>query len=199
MKLRWLRLIRLGRRYWRVKVRRSWRRPRVRRRRRCSGRFRRTVVATFSDDTTDAGNTTGTLTITGAVVGESGYEYRAVFMNGVGFPVMGTPATLTVDEAPVVTTNPVGQTVLAGKGAMFTAAASGAPTPTMQWQVSTNFGSTWINDTTDAGNTTVRYGLRCCGWREWSGVPRSVHERGWSPSAEYAGDIDGRRGSGGYD
>ena len=30
------------------------------------------------------------------------------------------------------------------------------------------------------------------GCREWSEVPRGVHERGWSPSAEYAGDIDGR-------
>ena len=111
--------------------------------------------STFSDDTSDAGDTTGTLTIAGAVVGESGYQYRAVFMNGVGFPVPSAPATLTVDEAPVVTTNPVGQTVLAGEGATFVAAASGAPTPTMQWQVSTNFGSTWINDTTDAGNTTA--------------------------------------------
>ncbi|HEY5044408.1 MAG TPA: PKD domain-containing protein [Solirubrobacteraceae bacterium] len=110
--------------------------------------------STFSNDTTDAGNTTDTLTVASAVIGESGYEYRAVFTNGVGSPVTSAPAMLTVEAAPVVTTNPASKGVLVGEGAMFTASASGAPTPTVQWQVSTSFGSTWIDDTTDVGNTT---------------------------------------------
>jgi hypothetical protein len=57
-------------------------------------------------------------------------------------------------EAPKVTSNPVAKTVTAGESATFTAAASGAPAPTVQWQVSTNGGVTFANDTTDAGNTT---------------------------------------------
>ena len=47
-------------------------------------------------------------------------------------------ATLTVKEAPKVTKQPVSLEVLAGAPAKFEAAASGAPAPTVQWQVSTN-------------------------------------------------------------
>ncbi|HEX3947325.1 MAG TPA: hypothetical protein VHW47_06445, partial [Acidimicrobiales bacterium] len=45
--------------------------------------------------------------------------------------------------APVVTTSPASQTVTAGQTASFTAAASGNPAPTVQWQVSTDSGVTW--------------------------------------------------------
>ena len=53
--------------------------------------------------------------------------------------------TATVGEAgaPVVTTNPSNQTVTAGSTATFTAAATGTPTPTVQWERSTNGGSSW--------------------------------------------------------
>ena len=64
------------------------------------------------------------------------------------------PAAPVVPEAPKVTTNPAAKTVTAGESATFTAAASGVPTPTVQWQVSTNGGATFANDTADAGNTT---------------------------------------------
>jgi hypothetical protein len=53
-------------------------------------------------------------------------------------------ATLTVNSAPVVTTNPVSQTATSGT-VTFTAAASGSPTPTVQWQVSTNGGASFSN------------------------------------------------------
>jgi hypothetical protein len=112
--------------------------------------------ATFVNDTTDAGNTTGTLTVAGTTVAESGQEYRAVFTNSTG-EAASTAAALTVNakpEAPKVTSNPAGKTVTAGESASFTAAASGVPAPTVQWQVSTNSGATFVNDTTDAGNTT---------------------------------------------
>jgi hypothetical protein len=46
-------------------------------------------------------------------------------------------------SSPVVNTQPAGQTVVAGQSATFTAAASGNPSPTVQWQVSTNSGSSW--------------------------------------------------------
>ncbi len=114
---------------------------------------------TWTDDTTDSGNTTGTLTVLPTTVAESGHEYRAVFTN-VADTVTSEPATLTVFEkpmlpvAPMVTSDPVDQTVLAGEGAVFTASAAGVPTPEVRWQVSTDGGSTWAYDTTDAGNTT---------------------------------------------
>ena len=48
--------------------------------------------------------------------------------------------------SPTVTTQPASQTRCAGIAASFTSAASGTPTPTVQWQVSTN-GTTWSNIT----------------------------------------------------
>ncbi len=53
--------------------------------------------------------------------------------------------TLTVYAVPVVTTQPVNVAVVSGSTASFTATASGYPTPTVQWQYSTNGGTTWAN------------------------------------------------------
>jgi hypothetical protein len=75
---------------------------------------------------------------------DNGHQFRAVFTNTCGTATT-TAATLTVDIAPAVTTNPTDQTVCAGTSATFTAAASGTPTPTVQWQVSTNGGSTFTD------------------------------------------------------
>ena len=47
--------------------------------------------------------------------------------------------------APTVTTQPSNQSVCAGSNVTFTSAASGTPTPTVQWQVSTNSGGSWSN------------------------------------------------------
>jgi hypothetical protein len=112
--------------------------------------------ATFANDTTDAGNTTGTLTVASTTVALTGRDYRAVFTNTSGPAATTTAATLTVNpkEAPKVTANPLSKIVLVGEEATFTATASGFPAPTVQWQVSTNAGATFANDTTDAGNTT---------------------------------------------
>lgn len=51
--------------------------------------------------------------------------------------------TIAVDLLPSITTQPVGQTVAPGDSATFTAAASGTPAPTVQWQVSSDGGTTW--------------------------------------------------------
>ena len=48
--------------------------------------------------------------------------------------------------SPIVTTQPLSQTQCAGANASFTSAASGTPTPTVQWQGSPN-GTTWTNIT----------------------------------------------------
>lgn len=75
---------------------------------------------------------------------QSGDLYRAVFTNVVG-SVITSAAVLTVQTVPVITTQPTNQTVVLGNQATFTAAASGSPTPTVQWQVSKNGGASYTN------------------------------------------------------
>jgi hypothetical protein len=80
-----------------------------------------------------------------ASTGESGYEYQAVFTNSVG-SATSVAASLTVAPlAPQVTTQPVSEVVTSGSSATFSAAASGDPTPSVQWQVNTNNGQGWGN------------------------------------------------------
>jgi len=110
-----------------------------------------------------SGATADTLTVSSATTSENGYEYRAVFTNEVS-KATTTPATLTVStrsEAPAVTENPTDKGVLVGEDAVFEAAASGVPTPTVQWQVSTNGGGAWsdlsgaTSDTLNIEHTTA--------------------------------------------
>ncbi len=108
---------------------------------------------TWANDTSDAGNSTDTLTIAHAKLAQSGYQYRAKFTNTAGSQTT-TAASLTVHVAPAVSKNPANQTVNEGEDATFEAAASGTPEPTVQWEVSTDAGKTWANDTSDAGNST---------------------------------------------
>jgi len=89
------------------------------------------------------GATSTTLTFT-ASASQTGYHYRAVFTSSLG-TVNTAIALLTVQAPPTVTINPLSQTVAAGKHAYFTAAATGNPKPTVQWQVSTDGGLTWTN------------------------------------------------------
>jgi len=93
-----------------------------------------------------SGSTTDTLTITAATQTMSGYQYEAIFTN-TGGSATTSAATLTVQTAPSVTTNPTNQTVATGGTTTFTAAASGNPTPTVQWEVSTGSGFTELTDT----------------------------------------------------
>jgi hypothetical protein len=52
-----------------------------------------------------------------------------------------SPAAASV--APVITLQPVSQTVAPGSPVNFTATASGTPTPTLQWQLSSDGGASW--------------------------------------------------------
>lgn len=96
--------------------------------------------ATFAN-IAGANATTFSLTTTNTM---NGYRYRAVFTNSGG-TVSTSSATLTVQYAPVITTQPVSQTVIAGTLVRFTAAARSNPAATVQWQVSSNGGTTWSN------------------------------------------------------
>jgi alpha-tubulin suppressor-like RCC1 family protein len=90
------------------------------------------------------GATSSTLMIASTMTSESGYEFRAVFKNVVG-EATSKAATLTVRKAPTVTKQPASATVEEGQNAVFEAAASGFPAPTVQWQTSGNGGVTWAN------------------------------------------------------
>ncbi|MGP8066284.1 MAG: G1 family glutamic endopeptidase [Acidimicrobiales bacterium] len=57
---------------------------------------------------------------------------------------------------PVITEQPKNQAVLAGASASFTAAASGTPTPSVQWQYSSNGGTSWAN-ASGASSTSPTY------------------------------------------
>ena len=59
--------------------------------------------------------------------------------------IQGWCLNFTLNTPPVITTNPINVNVNAGTTATFTAAASGNPTPSVQWQVSSDGGSSYNN------------------------------------------------------
>jgi hypothetical protein len=109
----------------------------------------------WSSVTGGTGGTTVTYTTAILVAGDNGKQYRAVFSNGIGSAATTNAATLTVQYAPSVTSQPTSQTIGDGATATFTAAATGNPAPTVQWQVNT--GSIWADVTDGTGGTTVSY------------------------------------------
>lgn len=76
-------------------------------------------------------NASGSRTLTGTA-------FDLIGLDGEASPELG-------NSAPTVILQPTAQTVTAGASATFSSAASGLPTPTVQWQRSDNGGSTWAN------------------------------------------------------
>jgi hypothetical protein len=120
---------------------------------------------------------------------ENGDEYRVLFTNSAGrastndatltlaAPASGGPPPVTTTPpgggeppvtatAPQVTTQPTGQTLEDGASATFTAAASGSPTPSVQWEVSSNGGGSW---SAIAGATSASYSFT-------AGSAQNTHE-----------------------
>jgi uncharacterized repeat protein (TIGR03803 family) len=97
--------------------------------------------ATF---TNISGATSTTLTLSSVQASQNSDEYQAVFTNSFGTATTSA-ATLAVQYAPAVTTNPSDQTVTAGQTVTFTAAVDANPTAIVQWQVSTDSGKTFRN------------------------------------------------------
>jgi hypothetical protein len=102
-----------------------------------------------------AGATSFTYSITTVPLSDNGFEFRAVFTNAAGSATTDA-ATLTVTTAtaPTITTQPTSQTISGTGTVTFPAAASGSPSPTVQWQRSTDAGSTWSDI---AGATSDTY------------------------------------------
>src|SRR5207244_882643 len=89
-----------------------------------------------------AGATSTTLTFA-TTAADNLKQYRAVFTNIAG-SVPSNAATLSIATLPVVAPQRVNTTVPAGSNASFTSTATGAPAPTVQWQVSPD-GVTFTN------------------------------------------------------
>ena len=84
------------------------------------------------DGTDIPGATSASLVLTGVQLTDTG-SYTATATNQ-GWSVTSNAAVVTVNALPVITTQPVGQTVLAGDTVTFTADATGTPAPTFRWQ-----------------------------------------------------------------
>lgn len=82
------------------------------------------------------GQTAATLNLVAVTAGMSGNQYRCVVTGQCG-STNSNAATLTVNVAPSVTGNPTSLSVCSGSAVSFTAAGTGTPAPTYQWQVST--------------------------------------------------------------
>ncbi|WP_201319367.1 DUF4347 domain-containing protein [Paenibacillus sp. EPM92] len=99
---------------------------------------------------TDAGVYSGTatnmLTITGAAAGMNGYAYRVVVSGSGGLTLPSTSATLTVNTAPAITSQPSNQSVNEGSNTSFSVTATGTGLA-YQWQVDTGTGFTNLTDT----------------------------------------------------
>ncbi|MBF0688457.1 MAG: immunoglobulin domain-containing protein [Cellulomonas sp.] len=104
-----------------------------------------------ADWATVAGATSGTLVLPGLTLADHGAQVRAVFTSTAGTATT-SPATLSVGYGPQDVVGPADVTGLAGSDVTFTASASGRPTPTVQWQTSTD-GTTWT-DVADATSWT---------------------------------------------
>ncbi|MBS1510527.1 MAG: T9SS type A sorting domain-containing protein [Bacteroidetes bacterium] len=95
-----------------------------------------------------SGATTASLTLTGVTAGMSGYQYRNI-VNGTApcGNVTSNSGILTVNTAPVITTQPTATTNLcSGQNVTFSVIANGTAI-TYQWQLSTDNGTTWNNIT----------------------------------------------------
>ena len=100
------------------------------------------------------GATGPSYTTPATAVGDNGKQYRVTASNAAG-NVSSNLATLTVSAAPVIasfTLQPTSVAITEGQNTSFTVAASGTPTPDLQWQFSTDNGASWssINGATSA-------------------------------------------------
>lgn len=119
-----------------------------------------TAATEFNNETgfdTLTGND-ATLTLTTATVLESGYHIRAEFTNADGTTNSSSAkviVTASNPTAPTVTTNPNSASIVAGNSVSFFASATGVPDPTIQWQRSTDGGTTFsaITDSRFSGTT----------------------------------------------
>lgn len=96
--------------------------------------------------------TASTLRLIGVLASDNGRRYRVVITNSAG-SITSSPVLLSVAPAPsgpLITDQPTVRSVVVPQAATFSVAATGNPSPTFQWQVSTNGGVSF----TDIANAT---------------------------------------------
>ncbi len=99
-----------------------------------------------------AGATASSYTTAATVAGDNGNQYRVIATNSAGTTTSNVATlSVTLPAAPSFTTHPANVTITDGYNAQFTVAVSGAPTPTLQWQLSTDSGANWSNITGETG------------------------------------------------
>ena len=108
-----------------------------------------TTADTTTPTTTHTYATAGSYTVTLSETDTAGTSTSQLFdgqtMIRDGGPSAQTSQTLTINTAPQVTDQPAATTVTAPNQAAFTVACAGSPTPTLQWQASTDAGATWTD------------------------------------------------------
>lgn len=96
---------------------------------------------------------TRTLTVSNVTIGMSGDKFRATVSNGVGSAVSSaTPATLTVQQAPQITSVASASFSVGGNNQPFTIVATGSPAPT--FVITAGTFPTWASLNKDTGVIT---------------------------------------------
>ena len=93
-----------------------------------------------------------------ALAGQSGDEFRAIFLNRRGrrAPAPAQHSVIAGESAPLVVSQPTSQTAAAGATVTFGATASGQPAPSVQWEISDNGGASW-SDVAGATQPTLAF------------------------------------------
>jgi hypothetical protein len=119
-----------------------------------------TTTQTGSGVTTPLNLQTAALTLPSACDNQSVVQIRWVQrdVSGSGSRPSFAVDNIVVGTVPVVTADPLDHAVCSGGEGTFTASANGVPTPTVQWQVSTNSGATW-SDLAGETNTTLTFAV----------------------------------------
>lgn len=99
-----------------------------------------------------SGATAASYTASSVTISQNTYQYRVIVTGQCG-STTSAAATLTVNQAPAVTSNPGSLNLCSGSAASFSVTATGAGI-TYQWQVSTDGGTNWNNI---SGATSATY------------------------------------------
>ncbi len=124
--------------------------------------FTLTSTSTYSVTITPVGEatTTATGTLQNPVGGQAISQfcfYNKEPSSGNGCNYNAFLNTISVTCPGFTVSTPTNQSVCVGNTASFSVTASGANTPSYQWQVSTNGGSAWNPVSTGTGGTTANY------------------------------------------
>jgi hypothetical protein len=99
-------------------------------------------------------STTGVITGAFAGLAQGASVTVGTFTYKISYGTNSIQLVPNLNVPPSITTQPSDQAVTAGNTATYSAAASGTPTPMVQWQISTNGGLSWSNI---AGATSSTY------------------------------------------